>query len=186
MPFVPNNKPIASLPPFFLLPLLSTFSLLPLHLYPSSPPLPSSSSPPFLPSSSLSLLFSITFLLVLPPLHHSCSPPHPSSYSQSSQHRTTLIILCEDGSLRIYVANNNANTEYWLQPQFQPTSPLVMLRSRVRKKDPAVRRVEHPKFPIDFFEHCQQLQYSEIEVGRGEEKEGRGGEELGGQRYTVS
>ena len=49
-----------------------------------------------------------------------------------------------------------------------------MLRSRVRKKDPAVRRVEHPKFPIDFFEHCQQLQYNEIEVGK-EEGEGGGG-----------
>ena len=39
-----------------------------------------------------------------------------------------------------------------------------MLRSRVRKKGPVVRRVEHPKFPIDFFEHCQSLQYNEIEV----------------------
>jgi len=61
-----------------------------------------------------------------------------------------------------------------------------MLRSRVRKKDPAVRRVEHPKFPIDFFEHCQQLQYNEIEVGRGEGEEGRGkrgGKEGGGRKW---
>ena len=40
----------------------------------------------------------------------------------------------------------------------------------MRKKGPAVHRVEHPKFPVDFFEHCQQLQYSDIEVG-GEREE---------------
>ena len=53
-----------------------------------------------------------------------------------------------------------------------------MLRSRVRKKGPVVRRVEHPKFPIDFFEHCQMLQYNEIEVK--EEREWEEGRERGG------
>ena len=44
----------------------------------------------------------------------------------------------------------------------------------MRKKGPVVRRVEHPKFPIDFFEHCQMLQYNEIEVKEeGEWEEGR-------------
>ena len=57
-----------------------------------------------------------------------------------------------------------------------------MLRSRVRKKGPVVRRVEHPKFPIDFFEHCQMLQYNEIEVKEEREwEEGGGGEEEEGE-----
>ena len=64
----------------------------------------------------------------------------------------------------------------------------------MRKKGPVVRRVEHPKFPIDFFEHCQMLQYNEIEVKeereweegrerrRGEEEEKGRGEKEGGER----
>ena len=85
---------------------------------------------------------------------------------QTLQRRTTLIILCEDGSLRIYVANTNSNTEYWLQPQFQPTSPLVLLRARGGKqKVQNVRKSEQLKFPIDYFEHCQLLQPNEVEVG---------------------
>ena len=87
------------------------------------------------------------------------------SSRQSTHHRTTLIILCEDGSLRIYVANNNTNTEYWMQSQFKPSSPLIILR-RKGKRDSRRRasQVEKPKFPIDFFENCQVLQSSDIDV----------------------
>ena len=49
----------------------------------------------------------------------------------------------------------------------------------MRKKGPVVRRVEHPKFPIDFFEHCQMLQYNEIEVKEEREWEEGGEEEEG-------
>ena len=110
------------------------------------------------------------FLTFLPPpfLFLLLSPS-----SQSVHQRTTLIILCEDGSLRIYVANNNANTEYWMQPQFKPSSPLAILRGRGRKKEGGgAGWVEKPKFPVDYFEHCQALQFSDIEVG-GEGREGR-------------
>ena len=69
--------------------------------------------------------------------------------------RTTLIILCEDGSLRIYVANTSSSTEFWLQSQFQPTSPLAILRTHPCKKGRLPKKPENPKFPIDFFEHCQ-------------------------------
>ena len=69
--------------------------------------------------------------------------------------RTTLIILCEDGSLRIYVANTSSSTEFWLQPQFQPTSPLAVLRAHPSKKGQVAKKTENLKFPIDFFEHCQ-------------------------------
>ena len=70
--------------------------------------------------------------------------------------RTTLIILCEDGSLRIYVANTSSSTEFWLQPQFQPTSPLAVLRAHPCSKGRGVvKKAENLKFPIDFFEQCQ-------------------------------
>ena len=76
--------------------------------------------------------------------------------SQVPLRRTTLIILCEDGSLRIYVANTSSSTEFWLQPQFQPTSPLAVLRVQPGcSKGQVVRKKENLKFPIDFFEHCQ-------------------------------
>ena len=84
---------------------------------------------------------------------------------QTTHQRTTLIILCEDGSLRIYVANNNSNTEFWMQSQFKPTSPLVVLRGKGKRK--ALGRGRHsdkPKFPVDFFEHCQALHMNDIEV----------------------
>ena len=37
----------------------------------------------------------------------------------SQEEKTTLILLCEDGSLKIYMAGAEA-TGYWLQPGLQP------------------------------------------------------------------
>ena len=42
------------------------------------------------------------------------------SVSTSDQQRTTMILLCEDGSLRIYMASAE-HTGYWMSPEFQPT-----------------------------------------------------------------
>ena len=95
--------------------------------------------------------------------------PHdsPSPAPQVPLRRTTLIILCEDGSLRIYVANTNTSTEYWLQPQFQPTSPLAVLRGHPSKKGGQIaKKQENLKFPIDFFEHCQLSQDVEVNMNR--------------------
>lgn len=41
------------------------------------------------------------------------------SVSTSDQQRTTVILLCEDGSLRIYMASAE-HTGYWMAPEFQP------------------------------------------------------------------
>lgn len=41
------------------------------------------------------------------------------SVSTSDQQRTTMILLCEDGSLRIYMASAE-HTGYWMAPEFQP------------------------------------------------------------------
>ncbi|XP_010831144.1 PREDICTED: E3 ubiquitin-protein ligase UBR4-like, partial [Bison bison bison] len=45
----------------------------------------------------------------------------------NEQQRTTMILLCEDGSLRIYMANVE-NTSYWLQPSLQPSSIISIMK----------------------------------------------------------
>ncbi|XP_052093919.1 E3 ubiquitin-protein ligase UBR4-like [Mytilus californianus] len=83
--------------------------------------------------------------------------------SNSDQQRTTMILLCEDGSLRIYMANTE-NTCYWLSPYLQPQSPIAVLKPAKKKK---VTRSGHTtgsvSFPVDFFEHCYQT--NDIEFG---------------------
>ncbi|XP_064395390.1 E3 ubiquitin-protein ligase UBR4-like isoform X5 [Halichondria panicea] len=90
--------------------------------------------------------------------------PAAQGDTQSSQSRTTLMTLCEDGSLRIYVTNKNTNTEYWLQQNFQPASPLAVLKSKERSTATS-RHSGSPKFSVDFFESCHQLQPNEVEFG---------------------
>ena len=41
------------------------------------------------------------------------------SVSTSDQQRTTMILLCEDGSLRVFMASAE-HTGYWMAPEFQP------------------------------------------------------------------
>ncbi|XP_006813837.2 E3 ubiquitin-protein ligase UBR4-like, partial [Saccoglossus kowalevskii] len=86
---------------------------------------------------------------------------HPSATSE--QHRTTLILLCEDGSLRIYMASVE-NTSYWMSSQFQPASVISVLRPPKKKKTAkSGRPVGQVSFPIDFFEHSQVL--NDVEYG---------------------
>lgn len=55
--------------------------------------------------------------------------------ASNEQQRTTMILLCEDGSLRIYMANVE-NTSYWLQPSLQPSSVISIMKP-VRKRKTA-------------------------------------------------
>ena len=64
------------------------------------------------------------------------------------------------------MANHNSNTEYWLQPQFKSNSPLVVLRGREKRAGGGLGQSEKPKFSIDFFEQCQALQFSDLEVSQ--------------------
>ncbi|XP_076455251.1 E3 ubiquitin-protein ligase UBR4-like isoform X3 [Babylonia areolata] len=87
---------------------------------------------------------------------------HIASTSDQQQ-RTTMILLCEDGSLRIYMANVD-NTNYWMSPFLQPQSPIAALKPVKKKKQvKSGRPVGSVNFPIDFFEHCQQS--SDVEFG---------------------
>lgn len=94
--------------------------------------------------------------------------------------KTTLILLCEDGSLRIYAANQET-TNYWLSSEIQPTgnyynSGIVSKdRGNAKKKAkksspkqlppkvPASSASGAPSFPVDFFEHCTGM--NDVEFG---------------------
>lgn len=107
-------------------------------------------------------------------------------HTTGGQERTTLLLLCEDGSLRIFAANTEL-TSYWLSPEVQPIAnhlyqsfnPKSM--RRIKKKmsnissaaggatsrqststNGAVAGAPHT-FPIDFFEDC--TLHQDIEFG---------------------
>ncbi|XP_072935202.1 E3 ubiquitin-protein ligase UBR4 isoform X5 [Epargyreus clarus] len=86
------------------------------------------------------------------------------------EQKSTLILLCEDGSLRMYAASGE-RTGYWLSPAVQPVhAPRRRARNSThhaaRAKQQAVTKSNAngaPQFPIDFFEHCVSM--TDIEFG---------------------
>lgn len=50
------------------------------------------------------------------------------SVSTSDQLRTTMILLCEDGSLRVFMASAE-HTGYWMAPEFQPVRSVVGIKN---------------------------------------------------------
>ena len=60
-------------------------------------------------------------------------------HSGGSDQRTTLILLCEDGSLKIYMANSE-NTSYWMQPSLQPHPVMGAVGSG--KKSKKIKRLK--------------------------------------------
>lgn len=97
-------------------------------------------------------------------------------HSVSGSEKTTLILLCEDGSLRIYSAHFE-NTGYWLSSQVQPIvnqNTNVFSKFRKNKKNIAKAALTNainknfgtaanPIFPVDFFEHCTVM--ADVEYG---------------------
>ena len=85
---------------------------------------------------------------------------HPSS---NAEHRTTLILLCEDGSLRIYMAAME-QTGFWMSSNVQPVGLTTALKQTKKKK---ALKTSKPSgsvnFPIDFFEQCQIM--NDVEFG---------------------
>ncbi|XP_066906272.1 E3 ubiquitin-protein ligase UBR4 [Halyomorpha halys] len=83
--------------------------------------------------------------------------------SSNSELRTTLLILCEDGSLRIYNASPE-NTGFWLSPSIQAISSLPSHKTTKKKKNPKPAKTSaNVSFPVDFFEHCTLL--NDVEFG---------------------
>lgn len=66
--------------------------------------------------------------------------------ASNEQQRTTMILLCEDGSLRIYMANVE-NTSYWLQPSLQPSSVISIMKP-VRKRKAAAASGSHHNYSL--------------------------------------
>lgn len=83
----------------------------------------------------------------------------------NADHRTTLILLCEDGSLRLYMASME-HTGFWLSPSVQAVSSSTNSK-QARKKKATTSQTGKPTgsvtFPVDFFEHCQVM--NDIEFG---------------------
>ena len=87
-----------------------------------------------------------------------------SASGNVGEEKTTMILLCEDGSLKIYMAGQEASG-YWLQPSLQPSCALSVGKPSKKKRTAKVMRsTGNVNFPQDFFEHCQN-QTSDIEFG---------------------
>nr|XP_012152236.1 PREDICTED: protein purity of essence isoform X3 [Megachile rotundata] len=85
---------------------------------------------------------------------------HPSS---NGEHRTTLILLCEDGSLKIHMAGME-QTGYWMSSMVQPIGALSNVKPARKKKTTKTGKPSGSvTFPIDFFEHCQAM--NDVEFG---------------------
>ena len=54
-----------------------------------------------------------------------------------------MILLCEDGSLRIYMANVE-NTSYWLQPSLQPSSVISIMKPVRKRKTATISKALPP------------------------------------------
>ncbi|XP_026807089.1 E3 ubiquitin-protein ligase UBR4 isoform X1 [Rhopalosiphum maidis] len=85
---------------------------------------------------------------------------HPLS---NGDYRTTLIILCEDGSLRMFLAAKE-QTDFWLSPSIQPSCHITSCKLKKKKINKSGKSTGNTSsFPIDFFEYCVAM--NEIEFG---------------------
>jgi E3 ubiquitin-protein ligase UBR4 len=80
--------------------------------------------------------------------------------------RTTLILLCDDGSLRIFMASPEM-TNFWLTPTLQPPILSSTQPKMVRKESVNGAKggsgASTPTFPTDFFENCTAM--NDVEFG---------------------
>lgn len=79
--------------------------------------------------------------------------------------RTTLILLCDDGSLRIFMASPDM-TNFWLTPTLQPpilssTQPKIVRKESINGTKGSGSTT--PTFPTDFFESCTAM--NDVEYG---------------------
>ena len=79
-----------------------------------------------------------SFILCLHQIQDMVAIRHTAS---NEQQRTTMILLCEDGSLRIYMANVD-NTSYWLQPSLQPSCAISIMKPVRKRKAAATSECE--------------------------------------------
>ncbi|CAH1990558.1 unnamed protein product [Acanthoscelides obtectus] len=83
-------------------------------------------------------------------------------HASGHEMRTTLILLCEDGSLKMYMANMD-QTGYWMSPSIQPSTPSASVKPKKKKVVKAGKTSNSLTFPVDFFEHCVAM--NDVEIG---------------------
>ncbi|KAG5896473.1 hypothetical protein JTB14_005854 [Gonioctena quinquepunctata] len=76
--------------------------------------------------------------------------------------RTTLILLCEDGSLKMYMANMD-QTGFWMSTSIQATIPNTALKPKKKKVVKSGKTSNPVSYPVDFFEHCVAI--NDVELG---------------------
>ncbi|CAH1119052.1 unnamed protein product [Phaedon cochleariae] len=84
-------------------------------------------------------------------------------HSSGNDLRTTLILLCEDGSLKMYMANME-QTGFWMSRSVQATIPSTLLKPKKKKVVKSGGKSSNQvTFPVDFFENCVAM--NDIELG---------------------
>ncbi|XP_035658748.1 E3 ubiquitin-protein ligase UBR4-like, partial [Branchiostoma floridae] len=78
--------------------------------------------------------------------------------ASSDNQRTTLILLCEDGSLKIYMANVDS-TSYWMQSAFQSVSVCGGVRPVSQRKPPKTGTFKLNKKALFDFQCCVPYPY---------------------------
>ena len=108
-------------------------------------------------------------------IRHVGSSSSAGASSQAAQEqRTTLILLCEDGSLKIFMGSAGEPSNFWISPHMHPMSSMAQLKpprkkklqQQVQQKSAASARAaaaSSPMFPVDFFESCSPI--SDVEFG---------------------
>ncbi|CAH0559665.1 unnamed protein product [Brassicogethes aeneus] len=88
----------------------------------------------------------------------------PIRHSSGNDLRTTLILLCEDGSLKMFMANMD-QTGFWMSPGIQPSIGITSVAKPKKKKAVKAGKPSSSSvvFPVDFFEHCSPM--NEVEIG---------------------
>ena len=94
------------------------------------------------------------------------SNQHPQ-HQQQQEPKTTMILLCEDGSLKVYVGGDES-TNLWISKRMLPIASMMALKPPRRKKyQKAVGNSARPSanvmFPVDFFESCSPI--GDVEFG---------------------
>ncbi|CAG9835872.1 unnamed protein product [Diabrotica balteata] len=83
-------------------------------------------------------------------------------HSSGNELRTTLILLCEDGSLKMYMANMD-QTGFWMSSSIQANITNSSVKPKKKKVIKSGKTTNSVNFPVDFFEHCTIL--TEVEIG---------------------
>ena len=94
-----------------------------------------------------------------------------STHQLQPEPKTTLILLCEDGSLKIFMGGDDS-TNFWISKRMHPIASMTALKPPRRRKYQKAVAVQlnnarasaaNVIFPVDFFENCSPI--ADVEFG---------------------